>query len=67
MGNHVSGSGSESCQLASSGEKKNRVMCCQVGTAEYAFLPCGYLDFESAVTAKIDEFKAVLIARIHAC
>ena len=27
----------------------------------------GHLDFESAVTAQNDEFKAVLIARIHAC
>ena len=33
---------------------------------KHAFLPCGHLDFESAVTAQIDEFKAVLIARIHA-
>ena len=27
----------------------------------------GNLDFESAVTAQNDEFKAVFIARIHAC
>ena len=33
---------------------------------KYAFLPCGHLDFMSAVTAQNDEFKAVLIARIHA-
>ena len=32
-----------------------------------AFLPCGHLDFESAVTAQNDEFKAVLTAPIHAC
>ena len=34
---------------------------------EYAFLPYGHLDFGSAVTAQNDEFKAVLIALIHAC
>ena len=28
-----------------------------------AFLPCGHLDFESAVTVRNDEFKAVLIAQ----
>ena len=28
--------------------------------------PCGHPDFESAVTAQNDEFKAVLIARFHA-
>ena len=33
---------------------------------KYVFLPCGHLDFESAVTAQNDEFRAVLIARIHA-
>ena len=33
----------------------NTLFCCAVN-----------LDFESAVTAKDDEFKAVLIARIHA-
>ena len=27
--------------------------------------PCGHLDFESAVTAQNDEFKAVLITRLH--
>ena len=32
----------------------------------YASLPCGHFNFESAVTAQNDEFKAVLIARIHA-
>ena len=31
-----------------------------------AFLPCGHLDSESAVTAQNDECKAVFIARIHA-
>ena len=30
------------------------------------FLPCGHLDFQSAVTARNDEFKGSLIARIHA-
>ena len=29
-------------------------------------LPCGQLDFESAVTTRNDQFKAVFIARIHA-
>ena len=33
----------------------------------YAFLPCGQLDLESAVTARNDAFNAVFIARIHAC
>ena len=33
----------------------------------FVFLLCGHLDFESAVTASNDEFKAVLIARTHAC
>ena len=32
-----------------------------------ALLPCGHLDFESAVTAQNNEFKAVFVARIHAC
>ena len=32
-----------------------------------AEIPCGHLDFESVVTAQNDEFKAVFIARIHAC
>ena len=31
------------------------------------FRPCRHLDFEWAVTAQNDTFKAVLIARIHAC
>ena len=31
------------------------------------FLPCGLLGFESAVIVRNDEFKAVFIARIHAC
>ena len=34
---------------------------------KHAFLACGHLDFESAVTAQNDEFKEVLIARIHTC
>ena len=41
---------------------------CLVGagdTAEIRFLPCGQLDFESAVTAQDEKFKAVLIARIQ--
>ena len=33
----------------------------------HSSLLCGHLDFESAVTAQSDEFKAVLIASIHAC
>ena len=32
------------------------------------FLPCGHFDFESAITAQNDVFKAVFIlARIHVC
>ena len=31
---------------------------------KYAFLPCGHLDFESAVKAQNDEFKGVFIACI---
>ena len=49
----------------------NRATFCQPThtyptSRKYAFLPCGQLDFESAVTEQNDEFKAVLIARIHA-
>ena len=33
---------------------------------KYASLPCGHLNFESAVTAQNDECKEVLIARFHA-
>ena len=32
---------------------------------KYASLPCEHLDFESAVTAQNDEFKAVLTAHLH--
>ena len=34
---------------------------------KYAFLPCGHLDFQSAVTAQNDKFEGSLIARIYAC
>ena len=30
----------------------------------YAFLPCGHVDFESAVTEQNDEFKAVFIVDV---
>ena len=33
---------------------------------KHAFLQCGHLNFDSAVTAQNDEFKPVFIARIHA-
>ena len=36
-------------------------------TAEMRFCACGHFDFESTVTGQNDEFKAVLIARIHVC
>ena len=34
---------------------------------KYTFLLCSHRDFESAVTAQNDEFKAVFIAHIHTC
>ena len=34
-------------------------------TRKYVFLPCGHIDFESAVTAQNHGFKAVFMARIH--
>ena len=34
---------------------------------KYAFLPCGHLDFESAIAAQKTNSRAILIARIHAC
>ena len=38
-----------------------------VDTAEiYALLPCGQLSLEPVVAPQINEFKAVLIARLHA-
>ena len=36
-------------------------------TVEVRLFACGHLDSESADTAQYDEFKAVLIARIHTC
>ena len=42
-------------------------VCFRPTPRKYAFLPCGHLDFESAVTSQNDEFKAGFIASIHAC
>ena len=39
--------------------------CFDLTPREYASLPCGHLDFESAVAAQKDEFKAVSTARLH--
>ena len=47
------------------GAGKRRALLYEI-PREYAFLPYGHLDFESAVTAQNDKFKVVfIVARLH--
>ena len=66
LGNEREGAGSPQVRFNylqdASGRERNLR---QADTAGIIFLLCGHLDYESAVTAQIDQFKAVLKAHVH--